>query len=399
LVMASYMQLVHGRTKIRARSLAWNTAIPVLEGGIEEALTHLQDDKGTLTANNWTAVTTNSTVVYQKARTNSDASYCFVTISNASTLTPTIYSKGFVPAPLGQGYISRLVQVDLLTTPTFNKAIQARGLIDLSGQSMVDSYDSSNTNYSTGGLYDPAKHKAGGDVVSNSRNNPAINAGNGHIYGHVDTGPGGTVAVNGGGTIGDTTWVSGIEPGWVDNDANASYSDQYPPTGYQTWLPVPTAVTGTNTYVLNNLNYSSSGGFALGPGETLLVQGNCNWYIGGNFTIKGTVYIAPGATLNVWVDGPTTSMSAGGIFNLGGTPASFAYHGTTNNTTISYSGGADFIGTINAPEANITLTGGSSVFGAVICNSYTSKSSGAGLHFDESLGSAGILKLVSYREL
>src|SRR5215467_2333835 len=90
LVMVSHMQLVHGRTKIRARSLAWNTAIPVLEGGIEEAFTHLQDDKGTMTANNWAAVTTNSTVLYQKTRTNSDASYCFVTISNASTLSPII---------------------------------------------------------------------------------------------------------------------------------------------------------------------------------------------------------------------------------------------------------------------------------------------------------------------
>src|ERR1041385_7842876 len=110
LVLASYLQLVQARTKIRARSLAWNAAIPALEGGIEEAFTHLQDDK-TFTANNWTAVTTNSKVIYQKSRTNSDSSYCSVTISNALSTSPTIYSKGFVPAPLTRGYISRSVAV------------------------------------------------------------------------------------------------------------------------------------------------------------------------------------------------------------------------------------------------------------------------------------------------
>jgi hypothetical protein len=398
LVLVSYLQLVQGRTKIRARSLAWNTAIPVLEGGIEEAFTHLQDDKTVLTANNWAAVLTNSTVVYQKTRTNSDDNtYCFITLSNASSSMPVIYSQGFVPAPLGQGYISRLVRVILITSASFNKAIQARGSIDLSGQSMVDSYDSSNTNYSTGGLYDPAKHKSNGDVVSNARGNGAVNVGNGHIYGTVDTGPGGTVTVNGGGTVGDTNWTTGIQPGWTNNDANASYPDQYPPSGYQLWLPPPAGIT--NTYIMNNGNFAFPSGLTLQG--SLLVQGNCNLYIGGNFTINsgGSIYLAPGAKLNLYMDGPTASMSGGGIINPGGLPSSFSYYGTTNNTTINYSGGADFIGTIDAPEADVTLSGGASLFGAVIVNTYTSTSSGAGLHYDESLGGPGILKLVSYREL
>jgi hypothetical protein len=397
LILVSYLQLVQGRTKIRARSQAWNTAIPVLEGGIEEAFTHLQDDKATMTANNWAAVTTNSTVVYQKTRTNDDASYYFVTISNALTVSPVIYSKGYVPAPLGQGYISRLVQVILVTSSTFNKAIQAKGLIDLSGQSIVDSYDSSNTNYSTGGQYDPSKHKANGSVVSDSRNNPAVNVGNGHIYGQIDTGPGGTVTVNGGGTVGDTNWSTGIEPGWTNNDANLSFQDQYPPPGYQLWVPPPAGIT--NDFIMNNGNFAFASGLSLKG--SLLVQGTCNLYIGGNFTINagGSIYIAPGAKLNLYMNGSTTSMGGGGILNASGYAANFSYYGTTNNTTISYSGQSDFIGTINAPEANVTLSGGASFYGAAIVNTYVSKSSGAGLHYDESLGGPGILKLVSYREL
>src|SRR5437588_11779093 len=86
LVLLSYLEIVQARTKVRARSLAWNTAIPVLEAGIEEALAHLHQDGTNLSANSWTKSGTNSTVTYQKTRTNSDSSYCIVTISNVASI-------------------------------------------------------------------------------------------------------------------------------------------------------------------------------------------------------------------------------------------------------------------------------------------------------------------------
>src|SRR5204863_2398657 len=124
--------------------------------GIEEAFTHLNDDSGNLAANKWTAVGTNSTIVYQQRRTNSDSSYFVVTLSNAvgaNVTDPVIYSQGFVPAPLGKGYISRKVQVTARRPLNFSKAIAARGTIALSGSAMVDSFDSSNPAYSTNGMY------------------------------------------------------------------------------------------------------------------------------------------------------------------------------------------------------------------------------------------------------
>ena len=403
LVLISFLQLVQARTKIRARSLAWNSAIPVLEGGIEEAFTHLNDDKTALTANKWGAVSTNSTIIYQKSRTNSDNTYCFVTISNATSKSPTIYSQGYVPAPLGQGYISRLVQVITTNPIIFTKAIAAKGFIDLNGQTIVDSFDSSNTNYSTGGRYDSAKRRANGGVVTNSRGTPAIDVANGHIYGPVDVGPGGTVSWQSGGGVGDLSWSSGLEPGYTNNDMNVSYQDNTLPAGYQTWLPLVTAVvagllTATNDYVLNNGNYSAALGLTLNN-QTMLVQGNCNLYVGNTLSIKGTVYIAPGASLNLYMDATSATITGGGIANQTGLAANFAYYGTTNNTTLKYSGGSDFIGTINAPEADMTISGGANVYGAAIVNSYTSKSAGAAFHYDESLGNLGQLRMLSYREL
>jgi hypothetical protein len=131
----------------------------------------------------------------------------------------------------------------------------------------------------------------------------------------------------------------------------------------------------------------------------MLVTGNSSLYIGGDFSISGTLYIAPGATLNIYMAGRNTTMTGGGIVNGSGTAASLSYYGMTNNTSIKYSGGADFMGTINAPEADVTISGGANVFGAAIVNTFTSRSAGAGFHYDESLATPGLLKLASYREL
>src|SRR6267154_4351340 len=118
LVLGSYLTVLASRNRITMRSQSWNEAVPVVEAGLEEAFTHLQSDgSGSLAANGWSAVMINSSLVYQKTRhfTNTgffnDKSYYVVTLSNATTGSPVIYSQGYVPAPLETNYISRLVQV------------------------------------------------------------------------------------------------------------------------------------------------------------------------------------------------------------------------------------------------------------------------------------------------
>jgi hypothetical protein len=410
LILLSYLELLHARTKIRARSLAWNQAIPVLEQGIEEAFTHLQDDSANLTTNSWTKSGSGSSTIYRKSSTNSDGSFFITTCSNVNSFpftSPVIYSQGFIPAPLKQGYISRLVQVKLAASMTFPKSVSARGKIDLNGQSVVDSFDSSNTNYSTGGRYDPAKHKANGAVATDYNGVPAVDVGNGHIYGTVETGPNGTVAYNGSGTVGDLAWSSnhvGIEPGFTNNDMNVSFADNSAPAGWNSWPQLTTAtgaaamVGGTNyTYVVTG-QVQLNGALNLNSHDTMVIVGNATLFVNGDFSVGTLLYIAPGATLKLYVAGNTT-VSGGGVLNGTGLAASFSYYGLTNNTSIKYTGGADFIGTINAPEADFTLSGGGSVYGAAIVNTYTSKGSGAGLHYDEGASQIGPIALTSYREL
>src|SRR5438477_7070151 len=81
--LASYLSLVSSQNYSTMRSLAWNAATPLAEAGIEEALTHLNDDTN-LAANNWTSQLINGRTVYKKQRNFGDeGGFYSVTISNA----------------------------------------------------------------------------------------------------------------------------------------------------------------------------------------------------------------------------------------------------------------------------------------------------------------------------
>src|SRR5437879_4568617 len=100
LVLASYLTLISSRYKLTVRSLNWNAAMPVVEAGIEEALAHLHFDSNSPSANGWTPDTLGGQPVHIKRREFSDGSYFYVTIYNAATNNPLIYSQGFVRSPL-----------------------------------------------------------------------------------------------------------------------------------------------------------------------------------------------------------------------------------------------------------------------------------------------------------
>src|ERR1041385_9172359 len=78
-VLASSLGLITSRNRAAMRATAWNSAIPVLEAGIEEALTHLNNDKDNPTANGWNSDVLDSVPVYWKYRELPDGSYYYVT--------------------------------------------------------------------------------------------------------------------------------------------------------------------------------------------------------------------------------------------------------------------------------------------------------------------------------
>src|SRR6187399_2930605 len=92
LALGSCLVLISNRNVSAMRATAWNSAIPVLEAGIEEALTHLHRDSNSPTANDWTADVVDGKTVYWKYRDFPDGSYYYVTNFGFGSTSPRIHS-------------------------------------------------------------------------------------------------------------------------------------------------------------------------------------------------------------------------------------------------------------------------------------------------------------------
>src|SRR3989442_5824699 len=178
IALVSYLTMIANQNRSTYRSLTWNMCIPVLEAGVEEALTqiHYAAITANFGANQWTYNATDGRYHKTRVLTNSEGSYYDVSIQpidpRGDPHGPVIFSTGYVPAPadtgvplggetafgmiLGAGslsqptrFVSRTVRVTTVTTVKGgDAAIKSEGTISLTGGSYVDSFDSSNPNYS-----------------------------------------------------------------------------------------------------------------------------------------------------------------------------------------------------------------------------------------------------------
>lgn len=397
ITLASYMKLVSNANRATYRSQAWNAAIPVIEAGIEEALAHINQRR----TNSWDVDGwTYKNDFYIKQRTI-DENYYLVKISNS--IPPMIIAEGYVKNPLESGYLPpRTVVCNTKLEMLFVKSMAAKGNIDLGGQNVKsDSFDSSDSLYSTFGQYDPLKAKDNGDVATNAQIVNSVDVGNAKIYGKLSTGPNGTATLGPHGAVGSSTWHAlnhkGIEPGYFTDDMNVDFPDvEVPFTG---GYSVPTSGTydGENyNYALDSGNYQLSS-LSMSGSQDMVVTGNAKLYVTGNVSMTGSSYIriAPGANLQLYVAGTTASLGGNGIINEPGYATSFSYFGLNTNKTIALSGNATLIGTIYAPFAHIDFNGSGNditdLVGAVIANS--AKLNGKyQFHYDEALGEIGHVK-------
>jgi hypothetical protein len=268
--------------------------------------------------------------------------------------------------------------------------------IIISGGMVIDSFNSQDPNYSTAGLYDPTKYKDGGDIGTICVNTPKAITGSGgaKVYGHLDMGLNDT-ADAGNASCGSKDWVnagnSGIQPGWLKSDMDLPIPDVTLPSlaGALPMVRGNYAAGGTNyTYLLNNTTYQASSKLALSGGDAVLVTGNVILYLPGSFTMDGTafIYIAPNSSLTCYC-GDKVTLAGGGVVNGTSLARNCAFFGLPSSSSFNYSGGASFVGTIYAPEADFTMSGGGTgqqLIGAIVAQS--ANISGSYLfHYDESL--------------
>ena len=144
-----------------------------------------------------------------------------------------------------------------------------RSNFNLNGNNtVVDSFDSSDVNYSTGGQYDATKRKANGSIATDSSINDAIRIGQGNIYGHVLTGPGtlqSEVQVGNNGAVGDAAWNNGgnigIQPGAWSGDFNMNIPD-VPTPSFSGLGVLPVAIGGfinlSGSYIVSSVQSTTS---------------------------------------------------------------------------------------------------------------------------------------------
>ena len=362
MILASYLSMSQRQSVSVARSQAWNAAIAVAEGGVEEALAQLNRGVGAgelnLAANGWEQNALGNYGPQQRRYLGSSYYDVFIVPGDK----PVIHSTGYTAAPFGSAPISREVQVTTTSkaAPLFAVAMVAKEKIDFKGfNTATDSFDSDNANYSSNGRYDPAKAAEAGDVASSFG---IVNVGNAKIKGKVQTGPAGNSDIGSNGSVGSAAWVNagniGIQPGWSANDFNIDFPDVLEPfsSGFS---PVSGTVGATNyTYVLGSDNYLMTS-LTLKSKETMYVNGNAVLYVTGDVLMQGNlssqIIIGPGASLAVYVAGASAVFTQ---VNNQGNAKNFSYYGLPANTSVTFGGNAAVIGTIYCPNADFTIGGG-----------------------------------------
>ncbi len=431
--LASYLMLTQNQNLSVYRSQTWNRSIPLTEAGLEEALAWINKYSGTATApENWTNSAAADgwsspapNVYYVKRFLGND--YYEVYITNLNDM-PTIKAAGttqwtyqyasaapqtmFAAVGVNTGPQPPVRRAVLLTTgrnSPFTGAILVKQGIGLSGGIVIDGFNSQDPNYSTNGHYIVSKREDGAAIGTIESNVVAAvtDSGGADVYGQVATGPNSTVSTSGNSAIGSIAWISGgnkgVQPGWSRSDMNIVIQDAtLPNASWFTYAGLGAfpaySVNGTNyTYVISPAGgsgyYQINDNPNLSGQNSVCINGQVVLDFTTGFQVSGQsfIYITPGSTLAMYFGG-NASLSGGGVVNGSTFATNCACFGLPGCTSLAYSGGSCFVGTIYAPEAAVSLSGGGSsgmnYVGSLVAKSVNISGNYA-FHYDESLAGSG----------
>ncbi|NJM55008.1 MAG: hypothetical protein HC841_02980 [Verrucomicrobiae bacterium] len=400
-VLTGVLSYVRHQNNLVMRSQNWNSAFAAAEAGIEEAMSHLAAvGGGSRSSNGWASVTGGF------MKTNSFASdmrfVTFMTSAGAPVITCTGYSR----LNLTGSDLTRVIQVTTRGQSDFKQPLVARGKMTLSGQFLTDSFDSTNPLYSTNGQYTASRRRQNGHISSFSTDSSAAIdlSGQVQIYGDAQS-------RNNISQIKTSFSSPGAIYGTKKNGAVFPYNPKTIPSGGLT-LPAGGTVSGVSYARVFPAGKYFTSSVSLSGSTKWLVQGDVELIVTKDWSQSGSaeVVLASGANLKLYIKEGTVSISGSGFFNGSGNAANLSIIGASavgskkGLENINFSGGSKFIGTIYAPDAKMSLSGGSGVID-MIGAAIVGEVNGSGqyqFHYDEALangGSGGILSIASWREL
>jgi hypothetical protein len=267
--------------------------------------------------------------------------------------------------------------------------------VNLNGYNFFcDSFNSSDTNLSTGGLYDPLKASDGANVASQDGILNANNVANVEIWGRLQTGSPFILDLGPFGSVGSVAWHQagqfGIEPSFHDTNFAWVFPDVPPPFSAGL-VPAPGVVNGVyyNYVFYGDGNYQLTS-LTLSGSQKALVMGFTRLLVTESVSLSGNAYIRvlPAGRLDLYVAGATANLRGGGIINEGLT-RSFNYFGMPGNTAVNLRVSTPFVGNVYVPAGSCTITSSGSstaeLFGA-IAGRALELGAPVRLHLDEAVG-------------
>lgn len=469
--VVAYLYLVQGEYTTAARSQTWNSAMVLAEAGVEDAMAMVNKYTGTSTSlTNWSSTATAdgwtvSGNVYHMSRTNDGVGYYDVYVTNVVdlvnfTFTPCILSIGQaywnVSSPtIGSGISSNVVVASYTGNAIRKVFVRATGDSSAAGgltaqyvmnfngnKSTVDSYNSADPSASlwhTNWFFNGANYGTYSSTYRTANvivgtDGQLLDAAGASIYGYVNTGPGGSVSIQSGGSVGDLSWIgsnpnapvhTGIQSGHQRDDMNILFPPVSLPTA-STWLSIPqptnfTIRVGGLLYTNNNNPYKSnkSSSYTIGGADYSLIITNIN---GNPGTPTNKIYYAYASQLgqSLFIDasnvvlslpngiglnsgdnltintnasiaiysGSDISTGNGLVNNNYQYAGALAIYGLPNCKNISFGGNAALTVNLYAPAASVSFNGGGSttydVCGAMMVANITVNGH-YNFHFDEVL--------------
>jgi hypothetical protein len=292
-------------------------------------------------------------------------------------------------APISAPQASRTIEVIVqpVAKSFWARGITTRKWMSMSGDGnsligVVDSFDSSNPFKSMLGLYDVTKRQSHGDLAMVDSTNANLRST--FVYGNLTySGPPvqntnhvqGTIATPFNKTIPDTadpTWspdftYSGgatppfaiIKSGTKNQPARIKINGDFTVPAGQTVTIINQDLAADNNYI----EFWVTGKFTTAVGGAIVQNPlvHATWYVDSAITVSGDSYV-------------NSSLRA----------ANLSFIGVGANHQAIESGVAPFIGTINAPGFDVTISGLGGYSGAVIGNTLTLNNFGS-IHYDEAL--------------
>ena len=284
--------------------------------------------------------------------------------SDKYLITSTGYSPNMA-SPVG----TKIVKVKAFPRPLFNNGIFGYSSVSLSGNAVVDSYDSSL------GPYSLANSGSNGDIGSNGS---LVLADNALVKGDAVIGPTGSASGNNPTHLTGESYYSGNEvtPSEIDLP---DYFDALPNLGALSVSSAVPVIMPPGNYCYQSITIDGQ--------ATVTFSANTNIYVVSSFTIGGQATVITSGNVE-WYIGGTGNFAGKGIVNSTGYPIDLQIYGLGDDSNISYTGLNNFYGVIAVPEGTVYLGGNANFFGAIVGETVTQVGNGQ-FHYDEALSQNG----------